>query len=940
MHRLPLKPITKNAATATRLPTVLLYGLAASSLLCIVTMTLLYSFWSINDSVSGYRRQMNAAAYNAQLFFDQREQLLRATATSAVRNLKPSPAPETPGLSSLSKQLEIYPLPEGEHRHEWALALTPRDVHDNSRIKTTLVYTSKDSGATQPVLGNDSLATLDISPQTQKWIANALLRENPKVGISGSSPLVWLNPPTDDGERLFLYTPIDVTDTASGWLGITFDDIGSALNLTSTAGGSYVLYDPNGHATLRGANAPDMDSDSLHITRTDSFGIIWQGSIPQYLALSKSVGHAGWRLKYYMPVEQLLKDNAAKLFGALTLCLTLAVVLLLVSYYIHRKLLSPARSSFLALVDSVTLNRKLLKTAPVGLALLRQGDKEPLLSNELAQAWLTTEHDWKKIVTSTDLTDVGDSLELEDGRVVQRTFTPMTYGDGAAVLCTINDITQLKQTELSLLNAMQAAEAANQAKTLFLTTMSHEIRTPLYGILGTLELLSLTGATEQQQQYLDTLRHSSTVLLSTLNDTLDLSRIEAGYMTLEQRPMALLEVLDNVVSTFCVRAERKNLRLYSTASVNTPLLVLGDVTRLRQILDNLVSNAIKFTVSGHIVLRLHSTPVDDFHVQLEFEVADTGIGIAAEHLPQLFDPYFRTDSDIDQLIQGTGLGLSICSRLAQMMGGELTATSELGIGTRISFKVRLPIAAESMPLDVPKLSSQKIYVRGAIPEVVRNLCGWLRLWGAMAMPYREHHSSMDAQALLIEAWPWAMPLAQWQHRRIVMHPPGARHGITADRHTLLISAHGTLGLGRAVQSLHQGQGMIPATGQADRDLINMNLLVVEDNPISQLILREQLQHLGCTVAVATNGQMALSRPDIQDFDAILTDLHMPVLNGYELAFALRERGYTRPILGLTANAFPEEQRRGLTSGINVLLIKPLAIDQLQKILNSIKSEGS
>lgn len=936
MHRLPLRPITKNATIATRLPAALLYALAVSVLLCAVTMALLYCFWSINDSVSRYRRQMNAAAYNAQLFFDQREQLLRATATSAVRNLKPFATSQMLGLSSHIRQLETYPLPEGENRHEWTLVLTPRDVHDNSRIKTTLVYTSMRSGTTLPVLGDSASKAPDISAQTQKWIANALSSENPKVDISGSPPLVWLNPPNDDAERLFLYTPIDSTEATSGWLGITFDDIGSALDLTSMAGGSYVLYDPHGHATLRGANAPDIDGDSL----TDNFGIVWQGSIPRYLALSKSVGHAGWRLQYYMPVKQLLKNNAAKLYGALALCMALAVILLLVSRYIHRKLLTPARSNFLALVDSVTLNRKLLKTAPVGLALLRHNENEPLLSNDLAHAWLKTEQDWRHIAASTNLNGIGGDLELEDGRVVQRTFTPMTYCGGPAVLCTINDVTKLKQTELSLLNAMQAAEAANQAKTLFLTTMSHEIRTPLYGILGTLELLSLTGATEQQQQYLDTLRHSSTVLLSTLNDTLDLSRIEAGYMTLERRPLALLEVLDNVVSTFCVRAERKNLRLYCTASVNTPLLVLGDVTRLRQILDNLVSNAIKFTVSGHIVLRLRSTPVEKSHVQLEFEVADTGIGIAAEHLPQLFDPYFRTDSDIDQLIQGTGLGLSICSRLSQMMGGELAATSELGIGTRISFKVTLPIAAESIPGNLPMLSPKKIYVRGAVPEVVKNLCGWLRLWGAMAMPYREHRSSMDTQALLIEAWPWAMPLAHWQHQRIVMHPPGARHGITADRNTLLISAHGILGLGRAIQQLREGQGLAAPIGQADRDLINMNLLVVEDNPISQLILREQLQHLGCKVAIATNGQTALNRPDIQEFDAILTDLHMPVLNGYELAFALRERGYARPILGLTANAFPEEQRRGLTSGISILLIKPLSIAQLRKILNSIKAEGS
>ncbi|MDR3064522.1 MAG: response regulator [Comamonas sp.] len=932
--------MTKNAATAMRLPAALLYALAASVLLCVSTMALLYCFWSLNETVSGYRRHMNAAAYRAQLFFDQREQLLRATAASAIRKPHPRHAPGAAGLSGLSRQLEVHPLPEGDNRYEWALVMTPRDVHDCSRVQTTLVYTSLRSGSTLPVFSDHDSTTSFISTETQKWIAGALSRENPRIGISGNMPLVWLNPPTGDGQRLFLYTPIDGTDTTSGWLGITFEDIDSALALTSMARGSYVLYDAKGNATLRDAQAPDTGRDALRITPTDNFGIVWQGSIPKYLALSKSVGHAGWHLKYYVPVSQLSRDNATELYGALALCAGLAVILLLASFLIHRKLLVPARSNLQALISSVALNRKLLKTAPVGLALLRPGDSDPLLSNELAHAWLKTERDWKHIVASNDPAEVDEDLELEDGRVVQRTLTPMTYCGGPAMLCTINDVTKLKQAEMSLVNAMQAAEAANQAKTLFLTTMSHEMRTPLYGILGTLELLSLTKATEQQRQYLDTLHHSSRVLLSTVNDTLDLSRIEAGHLTLEQRPVALLEMLDNVIDTFCVRAERKNLRLYSTASVDTPLQVLGDITRLRQVLDNLVSNAIKFTPSGHIVLRLRSMPIDELHVQLEFEVADTGIGIASEHLPQLFQPYFRTDSDPGQHIQGTGLGLSICSRLSQMMGGELTATSELGIGTRITFKVTLPIAADSTPAYVPSLSPDKILVRGAIPEVVRNLCNWLRHWGAMAVPYRDHPSSSERQTLLIETWPWAMPLAQGQHRRIVMHPPGARPGIAADRNTLLTCAHGIMSLARSIQGMQEGRRLDKATGKAEPEPLNMHLLVVEDNPISQLILREQLQHLGCTVAVAANGQMALSRPDIQDFDAILTDLHMPVLNGYEMAFALREHGYARPILGLTANAFPEEQRRGQTSGIDVLLIKPLAIDQLRKILNSIKAEGS
>lgn len=933
MHELLLKPITRNIAIPTRLPSILLYTLAATFILCVFSIALLYGFFLINKSVSIYRRQMNAAAYDTQIFFDQREQLLRATAASAVSRINKSTTRDALSLPSMYGKINVYPLPDIGNINQWALALTARDVYDSSRINTTLVYTSRISGKTTPIAADEATQVFDISLQTEKWLANTLLNENPKIGTSGSSPLVWLNPQIDTNKRLFIYTPIDVNDIVSGWLGITFDDIDTTLEKTSLPGGSYIIYDPRGNPTLRGGSTPKLDRDLLSARHVDNFEITWQGGIPKYLVLSKSVGHAGWRIEYYMPFGQLLKDNSGRIYTALTICITFAVFLLIACYNMQRKILYPAKSDFVDLIKSVALLKNLLDKIPVGVALITPNSKKILPFNELAQAWLKTETSFKKIVKSACLEE---EIKLKDGRVVHLFFTPIAYADQEATVCTIYDVTKIKQSEISLRNAMEAADAANQAKTLFLTTISHEIRTPLYGILGTLELLSLTGTSEQQRQYLDTLRHSSNILLSTLNDTLDLSRIEAGYMKLEQLPISPLELLDDIISTFCVRAERKNLRLYCTASANTPLMVLGDITRLRQILDNLVSNAIKFTASGHVVLRLHSTLVNDSKVQLKFDVADTGIGISEEHLPRLFEPYFRTDSDIDQSIQGTGLGLSICSRLSEIMGGELTATSELGIGSRISFKVTLPIHMESSQIEIPDLSSLTLYVRGAIPEVVRNYCEWLRNWGAMAIQHRENYSPVDKNAVLIEAWPWSKPLTDWPYRRIVTGPPGSSNDVSADRKTLLTDTQGILSLGRAIERIKHGQALEANTDQRSLDLINMSLLIVEDNPISQLILRDQLEHLGCTVEVATNGQIALDRKDIHFFDAIMTDLHMPVIDGYELASELRQRGYMRPIIGLTANAFPEEQRRGLTSGINVLLIKPLAIDELRKILKSIK----
>ena len=194
------------------------------------------------------------------------------------------------------------------------------------------------------------------------------------------------------------------------------------------------------------------------------------------------------------------------------------------------------------------------------------------------------------------------------------------------------DLSSLRRAEQSLLQAKRDAEAANQAKTVFLTTMSHEIRTPLYGILGTLELFSLTPVSRQQAQYLEAVQQSSATLLRTINDTLDLSRIEAGHAALQCAPFSPVELLTGVVASFAARAQEKGLQTYAVADPGTPAAVIGDATRIRQILDNLVSNAIKFTDSGRIVLRLKVASSSDEDVCLGFQVADTGAGLSLIHI--------------------------------------------------------------------------------------------------------------------------------------------------------------------------------------------------------------------------------------------------------------------------------------------------------------------
>jgi two-component system capsular synthesis sensor histidine kinase RcsC len=309
--------------------------------------------------------------------------------------------------------------------------------------------------------------------------------------------------------------------------------------------------------------------------------------------------------------------------------------------------------------------------------------------------------------TCTDVT-------LKDGRSVRVHAISLHYRGQPAALCSIIDVTAEKAEEAALRHSRQLAENANIAKTQFLTTMSHEIRTPLYGILGTLELLSLSEKQQHPSPYLDTLRRSAETLFRVVGESLDLSRIEAGHVTLEPREFCAQEQVDETIAAFAATAQNKGLLLYSITPVRALVPTIGDPLKIRQILSNLISNAIKFTTSGHVVLRLHTEPQPGNRLSLRFQITDSGQGISAEVLPKLFLPYFSLNEGGANKQPGTGLGLPICQRLASLMGGSLSVVSEPGLGTSITFEVILPVASP------PRHSSGSRVPIGVPPR----LCNW------------------------------------------------------------------------------------------------------------------------------------------------------------------------------------------------------------------------
>ncbi|MGY6268316.1 response regulator [Achromobacter denitrificans] len=942
------RPRRTAGAAAPRLPMLLLHLFAVSLLASILAGTALALYWSFSGEVSKHRQRMNTAAASAQVYFNRNEALLRSLAASTVRDA--GGAAPTAGDANPAA---LIPLPKDNGAHDWALILTPRGRADLAAADASIVYAPAGETASKRLLLHPPLRTAPLSPQAGAWLSKALAMQDPAPTAGGRAAIAWLHPPMDGTESFFVYTPLDETGRERTWIGLEVGGIATAIaSECARDGGSYALYDGQGRVLLHGGALPPIPERVASRHGPDAIGIHGEGWIPDTLILARPVGAAGWRLAYYVPLADVLRHGAAALWTAGAICLLLVIALVLAVRHIKGRLVEPALKQYEALADSVALNEKIIETAPVGLSLVRRADGKLILSNVAARRLLGEHDGWREDIRRATAATGSREYLLKDGRSVSLTFAAMTYRSEDVMLCGVSDVTGQKEIERTLRSAKLTADRASEAKTMFLATISHEIRTPLYGILGTLELLALTDLSGQQQQYLNNIQQSSSTLLRTINDTLDLSRIEAGHQELDVTEFSPSDILDRVVANYAARAQGKGLLIYAVTALGVPAAVLGDASRILQVLNNLVSNAVKFTETGRVVLRASAVAPYPGRITLRFQVADTGVGIPADSLAQLFEPYFRAHADQESGISGTGLGLAICRRLADLMGGALSVVSQEGKGTSIVFTLTLDTPRMTMPV---ALQRRPVYVDGAVPEVVANLCGWLNTWGADALAYREYSDTLRGKtplpedAVLVQAWPHAAGEPAWTRRRVLVLAPGSGHEAPepAVSQGAIASTSNPISIGRAVR-LAQGGVERPAPWPADgaraaiadaagrppqalppsRAPLDLRVLVAEDNPINQMTIRGQLEQLGCRIAIAPDGVEALAMWETQHFDLILTDVNMPRMNGYELASTLRSRGAAIPIIGVTANAMKEEETRCMAAGMNGWLLKPVDLHSL------------